>query len=77
VFTPEAQQAWVDLALKLATVRLPVLRVCTPGYLNNEGHNIDESFCKNTQFWSGPVQFIQMLREWRADGNLPGVELTK
>ncbi len=72
----EAEAAWVDTIVKLAVAREPFLNECTPGYYNNEGQ-LDRRTAKNNQFWRGPVVFIKILEGFRADGTLPGLEVTR
>ncbi|WP_439815994.1 flavin-containing monooxygenase [Zavarzinia sp. CC-PAN008] len=74
--TAEAEQDWVDKIVKLAIGRRPYLEECTPGYYNNEGGELDMRVAKNNQYWRGPVQFVKLLDRWRADGTLPGMDVT-
>jgi cyclohexanone monooxygenase len=73
----EAQQAWTDTIVKLAVTRQPFLRECTPGYYNNEGGELDLRIARNNQYWRGPMAYIRLLDRWRADGSMPGLELTR
>jgi cyclohexanone monooxygenase len=72
----EAEAAWVDTIVKLSVAREPFLNECTPGYYNNEGQ-LSLKTAKNSQFWRGPVVFIRLLESFRADGTLPGLEVTR
>lgn len=71
----QAEADWVRTILRYAHARQPFLNQCTPGYYNNEGMP-DERTARNSQFWRGPMAFIRMLEAWRADGTMPGLELT-
>ncbi len=73
----EAEREWVDTIVKLAIGRRSFLSECTPGYYNNEGGELDMRVAKNNQYWRGPVVFIRQLDRWRAEGTLPGLELTR
>ena len=74
--TAEAEQDWVNTIVKLAVGRKPFLQECTPGYYNNEGGELDMRVARNNQYWRGPIAFIRLLDRWRADGTMPGLELT-
>jgi cation diffusion facilitator CzcD-associated flavoprotein CzcO len=71
----EAEEAWVQTILGLAVDAQKFLEACTPGYYNNEGDPKSRSL-KNAPYGAGPVAFVKLLEEWRADGSLPGLELT-
>ncbi len=73
----EAEQEWVDTIVKLAIGRRAFLSECTPGYYNNEGGELDMRVAKNNQYWRGPNVYIRKLDGWRAEGTLPGLELTR
>jgi cyclohexanone monooxygenase len=70
-----AEQSWVDTIAELARNNLRFLETCTPGYYNNEGKPAERSFF-NSFYGAGPIAFVRVLEEWRADGSLPGLELT-
>ncbi len=71
----EAEDAWVQTILSLAQVNMQFLESCTPGYYNNEGKPGDRSL-RNASYGGGSIAFIKLLEDWRADGSLPGLELT-
>ena len=50
------------------------LEECTPGYYNNEGKPGERSG-QNGFYGGGSVEFFQILRDWRAEGELAGLEL--
>ena len=70
----EAEADWVDFICQHMAGRETALRECTPGYINNEGR-FDLRSRKNSQF-ANPVAFKKMLEDWRAQGDLEGLELT-
>ena len=71
----EAEDAWVQTIVGLAQLNEKFLEACTPGYYNNEGRPAERSL-RNTSYGAGSVAFIKVLEAWRADGTLPGLELT-
>jgi len=71
----DAEQAWVDTIVKLAVMREAFLKECTPGYYNNEGKP-EAMTVKNGSYGAGPVAFVKVLEDWRAEGSLKGLELT-
>ncbi len=73
--TEAAEEAWVQTIIGLARMNLSFLESCTPGYYNNEGRPGDRSG-QNTAYGKGPVPFFELLAEWRAAGDLDGLELT-
>jgi hypothetical protein len=50
------------------------LEECTPGYYNNEG-KLSELAAQNGFYGGGSEEFFRILREWRASGELSGLEL--
>jgi cyclohexanone monooxygenase len=72
----EAETAWVDTIVTLSQANQKFLEACTPGYYNNEGRPGERSL-RNGSYGAGSVAFIRVLEEWRADGTMPGLELTR
>jgi cyclohexanone monooxygenase len=70
----DAEDAWVDTIVKLSVMRENFLKECTPGYYNNEGR-VETMSKKNTSYGAGPVAFTKVLEDWRAAGDLKGLEL--
>ncbi len=70
----EGERAWVDKIMSFAHVRRAFDEACTPGYYNNEGQPSDLS-ARNSFYGGGSVEFIQILRDWRASGRFEGMEL--
>ena len=71
----DAEDAWVATIIELAQFNLDFLESCTPGYYNNEGKP-SERGVRNGFYGAGSVAFFKVLADWRADGSLPGLELT-
>ncbi len=71
----EAEDAWVATIVSLAQNNLKFLESCTPGYYNNEGRPGDRS-ARNGSYGLGSIAFIQLLEQWRASGDLAGLELS-
>jgi cyclohexanone monooxygenase len=55
-------------------MRQKFLEECTPGYYNNEG-NVQAMSARNGSYGAGPVAFVKVLEDWRAEGSLAGLEL--
>ena len=69
-----AEAEWVDTIIRLARFGRDFLEACTPGYYNNEG-KLSERAAQNGFFGGGSIEFFKVLREWRAQGGLAGLEL--
>ncbi|WP_411287578.1 flavin-containing monooxygenase [Phenylobacterium sp.] len=72
----DAEKSWVETIEKLAIFRQKFLEECTPGYYNNEGKPQAMSV-RNSSYGAGSMAFIQVLEDWRAQGGLEGLELTR
>ncbi|MEM9711332.1 MAG: NAD(P)/FAD-dependent oxidoreductase [Actinomycetota bacterium] len=73
--TAEAEDAWVETIVANSRRSLAFLEECTPGYYNNEGRP-GELSGQNTSYGAGPDPFFALLAEWRAAGDLAGLDLT-
>jgi cation diffusion facilitator CzcD-associated flavoprotein CzcO len=73
--TAEAEAGWVDTIVQLSVMREQFLAECTPGYYNNEGQ-VQLMNKKNGSYGAGPVAFAKVLEDWRAEGELKGLEVT-
>jgi cation diffusion facilitator CzcD-associated flavoprotein CzcO len=71
----EAEDAWVQTIIDLSIMRQKFLEECTPGYYNNEG-NVQAMSARNGSYGAGPVAFVKVLEDWRAEGSLKGLELS-
>ena len=71
--TQSGEQAWVDTIVEKATMAMKFFEECTPGYYNNEGKPGERSG-QNTNYGGGPVEFFQVLADWREAGGFDGLE---
>jgi len=72
--TEEAEKKWVETILSMAKMRAAFLKECTPGYYNNEG-SASKNGGKNASYGGGSPAFIKILEDWRAEGNMAGLDL--
>ncbi|MGH6967429.1 MAG: flavin-containing monooxygenase [Phenylobacterium sp.] len=70
----EAEAKWVQTIIDLSIMREKFLQECTPGYYNNEGQ-VAAMNKRNGSYGAGPVAFVKVLEDWRAEGGLAGLEL--
>ncbi len=68
-----AEDAWVQTIVDLAQMNVQFLESCTPGYYNNEGKPAARGV-RNGWYGAGSPAFIRQLEEWRAAGDLAGLE---
>jgi cyclohexanone monooxygenase len=72
--THQAEEAWVEVIRSVAVLNRDFQNACTPGYYNNEGG--ERSGGLNGQTYTpGINRFNALLAEWRAKGDLDGLEL--
>ena len=69
-----AEAAWVETIVDLSQMNLKFLEACTPGYYNNEGKPSVRGV-RNGTYGGGPIAFVKLLEDWRAEGTLAGLEL--
>ncbi|OBX19785.1 monooxygenase [Erythrobacter sp. QSSC1-22B] len=69
-----AEEEWTDKIVELSGDRIEFLEACTPGYYNNEGGRLDLA-ARSMPFGGGPLAFIEILKDWRANGEFEGLEL--
>jgi cyclohexanone monooxygenase len=69
-----AEQAWTDTIVQMSESRRKFLEACTPGFYNNEGQFSDAD-ARGASYGGGPIAFINLLRAWREEGSLDGLEL--
>jgi cyclohexanone monooxygenase len=74
--TEEAEAGWVA-TIQAATpeTHLEFFRSCTPGFYNNDGDLDDPQRLGANNFLAGSVIFYDILRSWRAEADLAGLEL--
>jgi cyclohexanone monooxygenase len=68
----DAEAGWVKTIEELAISRLAFLDACTPGYYNNEGKPAERRN-RDTSYGAGPIEFVKVLEQWRAEATLPGL----
>jgi hypothetical protein len=80
--TPEAEEEWSMQVLSRAA-NFAALSGCTPGYLNREGEidrisGMEERMkaAKGAIWGEGILDYLNVLEDWRAQGNLRGLEVT-
>jgi cation diffusion facilitator CzcD-associated flavoprotein CzcO len=73
--TAKAEAEWVRFHEEKSQRMLDNWRACTPSYFNNEGTN-DLSILRNGNFGGSILEFRKILRQWREQGDFPGLKLT-
>ena len=73
--TEDAVDEWVGLINSFKVGGLGFLESCTPGYYNNEGAPRAGSAFFGA-YTPGINAFNMLLEDWRATGDMPGLELT-
>ena len=72
-----AEDEWCATIKRLAHNNEKFYALCTPGYYNNEGKGgVNGNNFLTNQYGGGPVQFFQILKDWRDDGNFEGLEIS-
>lgn len=72
--TAAAEADWVGTIVQGMIARRTIFEECTPGYYNNEGRP-SVAGAQSGTFAPGPIAFAQLLRQWREQGDLAGLEL--
>jgi cyclohexanone monooxygenase len=72
-----AEDSWQDEIARTAVMARDFYEECTPGYYNNEGRVTDGTGYAAGMYGGGPVRFFSLLADWRAAGDLPGLELRR
>jgi cyclohexanone monooxygenase len=70
----EAEAAWVAFHEQNAEFMLRIWRNCTPSYFNNEGVP-SPALARDGGFGGGVLAFVDILEQWRARGDLDGLQL--
>jgi cyclohexanone monooxygenase len=70
-----AESEWVDAVIARSDRTVEFSEHCTPGYYNNEGKP-GRIGRQNGFYFGGPMEFAEILAEWRADGAMKGLERT-
>ncbi|KAF2395598.1 putative monooxygenase [Trichodelitschia bisporula] len=73
----EAEKAWTEGIVKGQYRSAKIQAECTPGYYNLEGTKQDDDRQRSFgNFGGGPLAFARLLEEWRAKGDMEGLEFT-
>jgi cyclohexanone monooxygenase len=72
--TDDAEKEWTNIIVEATKLRVEFFKECTPGYYNNEGKP-SMSAARNATYGHGSPAFLKILRDWRAEGNLAGLDL--
>ncbi len=75
--TAQAEADWVNTMRVKARLGARYYAECTPGYYNNEGKQglTGNSFLAGS-YGGGAEEFFNILQQWRADGDLKGLEVS-
>jgi cation diffusion facilitator CzcD-associated flavoprotein CzcO len=73
--TPEAEEAYVQEVRSLARMGQRYYSECTPGYYNSEGQAGNRQGFFSDMYGAGPLVFFDVLKAWRAAGDLKGLSL--
>ncbi|MCK9991837.1 MAG: hypothetical protein Dbin4_00357 [Alphaproteobacteria bacterium] len=73
----EAENGWVEEVHRSARAGEAYFASCTPGYYNNEGkpEKTGNGFLTGA-YGGGPVKFFNILKDWREEGALRGLEIS-
>jgi cyclohexanone monooxygenase len=74
--TADAEAAWVKTIREKAMMNRGFLESCTPGYYNNEGRPNEGIGIATEQYGGGPIEFYDLVRAWRAEGQMKGLALS-
>ena len=72
--TEKSEEWWVERIISLSQNNIQFLESCTPGYYNNEGKPAARGV-QSGSYGGGPVAFVQVLEQWRAEGDMRGLTL--
>jgi cation diffusion facilitator CzcD-associated flavoprotein CzcO len=73
--TAEAEADWVETIRANAPMNQQFRADCTPGYYNGEGRPGDGAGLFDGLYGPGPVAFYDLVRAWRADGKMDGLQI--
>lgn len=71
----DAEDVWVEEIVAAANSNQDFLISCTPGYYNNEGQP-EVRVLQNSNYGKGSEAFFKILKDWRADGDLKGLDFS-
>ena len=69
-----AEAAWVDTVIQRSALVADRRKACTPGYYNREGR-VDHRTQQGSFFIGGPTEYADILKAWRVEGTLDGLDL--
>jgi cyclohexanone monooxygenase len=69
----ESIDEWVQTIIEKARISKEFQEQCTPGYYNLEGAL--NQLPQNNTYGGGPIEFFDLMEEWRSEGSLKGLEL--
>ena len=73
--SPQAEAEWVRTLQASARANRGFQESCTPGYYNNEGRPGEGPGWFGGNYGGGVHEFFKLLDDWRANGDLRGLEL--
>ena len=73
--TAEGEADWIATIEAKAMLNDEFLINCTPGYYNNEGKPGAGRGLRGELYGGGPVEFYDLVRQWRANGQLKGLAI--
>ena len=73
--TPEAEAEWVRIIREKSGISRRFQQECTPGYYNNEGKPAPGVGFPGEQYGGGPVEFHEIIRQWRSQEQMQGLLL--
>jgi hypothetical protein len=65
----------LERSLERSEDRAEFAEQCTPGYYNSEGKP-GRHTRQNFFYFGGPMEFVELLEAWRAEGGMKGLELS-
>jgi len=75
--TEDAEAQWVQTVYDRGDKTIDFAMNCTPGYYNGEGKVSATIRQDGFYFGDTPIQFIEILEQWRAAGDFPGMKIVK
>lgn len=76
--TAEAQEAWFHTLLANLGTQPQFFAACTPAYQNGEGSmEMTPAAIRSIPFFGPTLDFVKILEDWRADGDLEGLEVRR
>ncbi|WP_285189531.1 NAD(P)/FAD-dependent oxidoreductase [Rhodococcus sp. MEB041] len=72
--SPLAEKEWRDEIIRSSKSSQAFYEECTPGYFNNEGKPGDANGLFSGGYGDGPLKFFDLLKNWREEGSLRGLD---